>query len=468
MAESPVALATRSPAPPPAQSTRLFGAGLLVFILGLLATLSWQGYQKQFVYAVEVDGSLLGHVATKDEWRQALEDTRAWAETQMGLPVALRSSVRLSKVEKDPTRALLSPEVLAQASREKLDFVAQVWAVSIGGKDVAYLRTEQEARQVIPSLVEDYRRGVLAKGNTTVLEVSVVESTDCHPAQASVAEVGDVERAKRILLRGTDRLLTHVVARGETLWGIAKSNSLTVADLRKANPNLQNINSLRVGQEINLIVPDPYITLKSRERYSFVRYLGFPEEQRRDSSKWPWESYVEKRGVPGREQVTVEIARTNGDETSRKTLSVDSISGPEAQVYVMGTKLWPTRADGWVWPAVGRITSGYGWRRREFHHGVDIGAPFGTQALAAKAGTVTYAGWRHGYGNLVIVDHAGGYETYYGHLSAFLVAVGDKVSRGQAIGRVGSTGRSTGPHVHFEIHLNGKTQNPTGFYPRGG
>ena len=118
------------------------------------------------------------------------------------------------------------------------------------------------------------------------------------------------------------------------------------------------------------------------------------------------------------------------------------------------------------WPVSGTITSPFGWRRNpfngapDFHQGLDIGAPSGTTITAPAAGTVISAGWYGGYGNFVLIDHGGGMSTGYGHLSQIFVANGQTVQKGQAIGAVGSTGVSTGPHLHFEVRINGKPVDP--------
>jgi murein DD-endopeptidase MepM/ murein hydrolase activator NlpD len=118
------------------------------------------------------------------------------------------------------------------------------------------------------------------------------------------------------------------------------------------------------------------------------------------------------------------------------------------------------------WPVTGTITSPFGWRSNpfgggpEFHQGLDIAAPMGTTVTAAAAGTVIMAQWYGGYGNYILIDHGGGYSTGYGHLSAIYVSVGQSVQRGQAIGAVGSTGQSTGPHLHFEVRIAGKPVDP--------
>lgn len=122
-----------------------------------------------------------------------------------------------------------------------------------------------------------------------------------------------------------------------------------------------------------------------------------------------------------------------------------------------------------AWPVSGTITSPFGYRQNpfgggmEFHQGLDIAAPMGTTITAASGGTVIQAGWFGGYGNYIVIDHGGGMSTGYGHCSQIFVSVGQKVQKGQAIGAVGSTGASTGPHVHFEVRINGKPVDPAAY-----
>jgi murein DD-endopeptidase MepM/ murein hydrolase activator NlpD len=117
-----------------------------------------------------------------------------------------------------------------------------------------------------------------------------------------------------------------------------------------------------------------------------------------------------------------------------------------------------------------RTASGFGWRidpvyrTRRFHEGMDFTAPVGTDIYATGNGTVRLAGWRQGYGNTVEINHGFGYMTLYGHMNQVKVKLGQKVSRGDVIGKVGSTGKSTGPHLHYEVHYKGKVMNPQQFY----
>jgi murein DD-endopeptidase MepM/ murein hydrolase activator NlpD len=117
-------------------------------------------------------------------------------------------------------------------------------------------------------------------------------------------------------------------------------------------------------------------------------------------------------------------------------------------------------AAGFIWPCDGVVVSGFGMRWGRMHEGIDIGCAYGTPNRAAAAGTVIYAGWLGGYGNLVVVDHGNGLSTAYAHASSILVSVGQSVSQGQTVSLVGSTGNSSGPHLHFEVRVNGVAVDP--------
>lgn len=147
-------------------------------------------------------------------------------------------------------------------------------------------------------------------------------------------------------------------------------------------------------------------------------------------------------------------------EADRIIKEIQELSGNGS--YAGGKLTWPT-------PGYTRVTSEFGYRihpilgYRKLHTGIDIAAPYGATVVAANTGTVIASYYNSGYGNMIIVDHGGGIATLYAHLSSRLVNVGTSVHRGQTIAKVGSTGLSTGPHLHFEVRLNGIYQNPRSY-----
>jgi len=118
-----------------------------------------------------------------------------------------------------------------------------------------------------------------------------------------------------------------------------------------------------------------------------------------------------------------------------------------------------------AWPVEGRLTSPYGRRDGRTHRGIDVAAPVGTPVRAVRDGTVAYAGWKGGYGNTVDIAHDGGQVTRSAHQSELLVRTGEEVERGQVVGRVGTTGSSTGPHLHFEVRMGGNDLDPLDVLP---
>ena len=152
------------------------------------------------------------------------------------------------------------------------------------------------------------------------------------------------------------------------------------------------------------------------------------------------------------------IAEANALAASSAAIEAQ-IKGAESQ---SSSPTSPSEA-GLIWPVAGPVTSPFGMRWGRMHDGIDIGAPMGAPIHAAASGTILYAGWMAGYGNLTVIDHGGGIATAYGHQSVLDVVVGQFVTQGQQIGLVGSTGHSTGPHLHFEVRVNGAPVDPMGY-----
>lgn len=176
-----------------------------------------------------------------------------------------------------------------------------------------------------------------------------------------------------------------------------------------------------------------------------------------------------------RRHVASDVAEMEGLSASEEAALEELIREKEAQIAaarraagIAGPEV--NTPPGLVaWPVHGTITSPFGWRQNpfgggpEFHQGLDIAAATGTTVTAAASGTVISAGWYGGYGNYILIDHGGGMSTGYGHLSQIFVSNGQTVQKGQAIGAVGSTGASTGPHLHFEVRMHGKPVDPAAY-----
>jgi LysM repeat protein len=250
--------------------------------------------------------------------------------------------------------------------------------------------------------------------------------------------------------RGRQGVFVYVVQSGDNVSKIAQSFGLRPETILWSNPELETWpDYIVVGQELFILpLNGAYHEVKAGDtldsiakRYS-VDISAIVECEYNDLAE-PYELQAGQR------------------------LVIPGGTRPVVARYVRATAPPPTNAPqgtgNFMWPTSGYLTQSY-WLG---HQAIDIGAPTGTPVYAADAGYVAATGWMGGYGNYVIVNHGNGFETLYAHLSEIRAIAGQGVDRGHLIGLVGSTGRSTGPHLHFEIRQGGVKRNPLGFLPRG-
>ncbi len=231
-----------------------------------------------------------------------------------------------------------------------------------------------------------------------------------------------------------DQVKVHKVRSGETLWDIAHQHGLNIDSLIGAN-NISNMNSIKPGQEFKILPVKGII------------YRVSPGES--------VASIARKFNLK-----TETIMEDNNLEDSSK-LKIDQ------KLVLRGAKpefSYQDRLDQkFMYPINTRITSYYGPRWGRVHEGLDFAAPMGSPIRAVSSGRVVYSGWATGYGYVVIIEHQKGLRTLYAHNSKLLVSVGESVGRGEVISRSGNTGNSTGPHLHLEVQVNGRPENPLNY-----
>ncbi len=242
----------------------------------------------------------------------------------------------------------------------------------------------------------------------------------------------------------------HVLQPGETISSLMVRYSLSLAAIVGANPGISSLDRLPIGLEL-LIPPGEGMVVELE-----------PEQTVLD--------LVKIYGVS-----PVALARANKIDSPADLRPGQMLFLPGVTPRHALDRLAEVRQqeNTYIWPVHGRLTSFFGPRRlssrlglgtSHFHSGLDIAAPTGTPVVAARAGTVTFAGWSNrGFGNLVKIRHSGAAETWYAHFSRILVTVGQQVGQGEVVGRIGSTGISTGPHLHFEVHEGGRPHDPLRF-----
>lgn len=249
----------------------------------------------------------------------------------------------------------------------------------------------------------------------------------------------------------------YVVEPGDCLSIIAEKNNMSVEQIKELNPHIESDDDIYYDDRLNITVPTAAVQILVEKQETYEEEYNEDIVYEDDDSMYIGESEVVQEGTPGRHIVT-DLVTYKGDlESGREQLAENVQVAAIAEVVRRGTKSKPT----YMYPVTNwNITSNFGYRWGRLHAGTDVGVPVGTTVRASRGGQVVTAGWVGGYGNCVIIDHGDGVSTRYGHLSEVSVSVGQYVDQGQQVALSGNTGRSTGPHLHFEIRIGGEAVDP--------
>ncbi len=291
-----------------------------------------------------------------------------------------------------------------------------------------------------------------------------IEITECY---LESGEISPVEDAIRYVTEEQNRDVIYKVQSGDTLGEISMSTGIPLEDIIAMNDALKNENSIiHIDQELVISMPRPSLTIsytateyREEEYDAEIIYV--------DNDDWYTTKQVTlQEPSAGFRKAVSNITYRNGEVYETEVLKQEVLMEAVPKIVERGTKIPPT----YIKPLYGgRLSSGFGYRSFRGggnHYGVDWACPTGTTIYASSGGTVTRAGWSSSYGYCVYIKHPDGLETRYAHNSRVLVSVGQNVNQGQAIAYSGNTGDSSGPHLHFEIRVNGTPVNPFNYVPR--
>lgn len=297
------------------------------------------------------------------------------------------------------------------------DINAKGYAITVEGEQVAILSSQENAESTLEKVKQEYAEGDSEKYES----VGFMETVLIEILETKLGNIQSPQKAKEILLArdvGVD------------------------------------------GEE-----EDPLLTVKTEEIVTYLEPLYYEIVYEDTQTKYKGESTVKLEGSNGEREVVARVTKVNGEEVAKEEIKDKVIQAPVNQVVLRGAKEPPSLVGTgtFVYPVRGSLTSRFGYRWGSFHPALDIAAPMGTPIKASDGGTVTFAGYKGSYGYLVEINHGGNRVTRYAHCSKLLVKKGDKVFQGMHIANVGSTGDSTGPHVHFEVLINGVNKNPLSY-----
>jgi murein DD-endopeptidase MepM/ murein hydrolase activator NlpD len=261
-----------------------------------------------------------------------------------------------------------------------------------------------------------------------------------------------VDTTTSISIKPRDGVVTYIVQSGDTVSSIANKFDVSIDTIRWQN-DLSSINSIKPGDKIEVppVTGMVHQVKRGETIYSIAKRYDVDSQQ---IVNWPFNTYADDEDFSlavGQNLIVPDGVKPQEQLWDPKRYVAQST--PDAGVV--------SATGQFSWPTSGSISQRYVW----YHKALDISNKGGPAILAADSGRVTVAGWpdNFGYGNRVIINHGNGFETLYAHMSSIAVSVGQTVNRGDVLGVMGSTGRSTGTHLHFEIRQNGATLDPLGF-----
>ena len=448
----------------------LLPLGMLAVFVSVLDTTLAQPY----ALAVQVNGETVGYVANEDVFNLAKEDVMQ----------------RISYAGSDKTELTIEPTYTISVTHhvmnesETADAILQSASDQIGEGTALYLDGELTAvctdgnvlRRYLDSLLAPYEDQI--DENTTVgfnkqvtLEDGIYFNDSFEEDNAIESMLTGVQQQQKI----------YTVKAGDTLWAIAQKNDLTFRELCALNTNFKGApltedSNIQEGDSLIVTKQEAMLEVRITKIETRQEEIPYSTETTQSNEYTKGTTKTLQEGENGVRRVTMQnVYDTNGVLLEQTVISTEVLKEPVAKKVVVGTKKittgtkYITGSGQFIWPV-----PNYRYCSRWYgsgHKGVDICAPAGTPIYASAGGTVTKAGYNKagagtGYGYSVIISHSGGYTTVYAHCLSLAVSAGQSVRQGQLIGYVGSTGRSSGNHCHFEIRHNGSYIAPQNVFNR--
>lgn len=479
-------------------------AGCVVLVYPLME----KAKENSNYYQVTLNGQVIGGIAEGEIASRILKDVRLAITKEEGSLVYMEPELVVTKENRlfgtRMTEEELEAEIYAILKADATLPKATTYAVKIE-ENILYLSTKEEVVELLEGvknrfdtkqeftveLVEnegkeftslttnlvkadmEMREGaiVYAAGEETepieatqaentfqngVLSIEFEQDIEITESNVPVSACTTVQEALDMLTKDKEENQVYEVIAGDCMSIIAEKNEISLNRLYDLNTGVTGDTTLQIGQELIITVPEPELSV-------LVEEVTYEEDYQVDTvyidndSWYNTETVVRQEGSVGYHEIVAVVNTRNGKEVDREIIQENVIVESQPKIIERGTLTPPT----YIWPTYSyTITSRFGQRWGRLHGGVDIGVSSGTTVMASSSGRVVSAGWNGDYGYCILLQHPDGRQTRYAHLNKVLVSAGESVSQGQKIGLSGNTGRSTGPHLHFEMIINGSRVNP--------
>lgn len=405
-------------------------------------------------YAVVFNNKTIGYVAQKDVTRAKIDGIYKEITDAIQDETVVDVSAELVPAFA-PNSKFVREEDVEGIIKNELSYYVDGTSVYIDGNFAFAAKDEAEAKVIL----DDYQKKVCGGG--TIISSESENEISFKNEKVVYTQLLDKDAAISRLAGTDSKEGLHTVVEGDTLWSIGINNDIPTDHLMSMN-NLES-EVLQIGKVLRVKYPDPLMDIKVVKDITYTEYHPYETEKIYDKTLNQGTYSTQQKGSNGETRIRATVTYINDHEVEREITEKTVISEPVNEILRVGTKPKPkTAATGKFARPVsgGYVSSSFGNRSRGYHTGIDWALSYGSPIYASDGGTVTASGWGGGYGKMIKINHGNGYETLYAHCSKLVVSSGKKVAKGQLIGYVGSTGNSTGPHLHFEIRKNGAYLNP--------
>ena len=428
------------------------------------------------IYHVYLDDVHIGPVNDKETVETAIDTAIEQETKKRDTAYTLGVKQDVTFVKETAFQLTDQAETTVEQVEDALEIDVKATALQIDGETVGYFKDQA----AIDTLLFNYQKQYVdedvlnelsadesdekqvVRDNIVIKDVTFSRPVETATNIVSEDELLTVDEGLRLLEKGTLTDKIHTVETGDTLFSIVKQYDLTLDQLLEINQDLTEESVLQLGHEINVTAYAPFVDVVVKQEKQVEEVIKFETIVEETDALYKGETRTITEGSDGAKDVTYDMELVNGKVVSKEVLESTITTEVVNKTIEKGTKVISSRGTGdFSWPAVGGyLSSSYGSRWGSFHKGIDIARPSNRNIIASDNGVVEKASYGSGYGNYVVVNHNNGYKTLYAHLSNISVNVGQTVPKGAVLGTMGSTGRSTGIHLHFEVLKNGSNINP--------
>jgi murein DD-endopeptidase MepM/ murein hydrolase activator NlpD len=324
----------------------------------------------------------------------------------------------------------------------------------------------------LESMLDEYKKQYLSNidKNARIKKITFSPKIKIVEVEIRPEEIDTLEVAREKIYAVEREAVEIEIKPGDNFWNLSKANHLSENELEILNPDLDP-EKIFPGDKLVVKPLKPALDVVIELENTIVESIPFKIQYQKVNNLYKNQKMIIKEGSEGQKEVRYNITLLNGYQRRLRVKDEKTVKEPVNAIVQIGTRTTAFRGGRINYGVVDgkRISSLFGYRihpitgRRRFHDGLDIAAVTGKNVYAYTDGRVVETGWNGGYGNCILIDHGNGLKTRYAHLSKIFVRIGQRVGTGERIGAVGSSGNSTGPHLHFEVIKNGRTQNPLNY-----